>query len=70
MRKGRDRGEKKIGKKEKNDEKSSHYVIASSRPPERQPLTPHARAKSCWSTDLLSRKILGKNYFCLTKLVK
>ena len=46
MRKGRDGGkkrEKKNGKKtgkkrEKTDENSGHYVIASSRPPERRPL--------------------------------
>ena len=40
MRKGRDGGNgKKTGeKKEKPDENSGHYVIASSRPPERQPL--------------------------------
>ena len=44
MRKGRDGGEKKktgkMGKKrkEKTDENSGHYVIASSRPPERRPL--------------------------------
>ena len=40
MRKGRDGGEKRKngGKKEKTDENSGHYVIASSRPPERQPL--------------------------------
>ena len=44
MRKGRDgekREEKKREereKKEKTDENSCHYVIASSRPPERQPL--------------------------------
>ena len=41
MRKGHD-GEKKMGKtggeKEKTDENSGHYVIASSRPPERRPL--------------------------------
>ena len=41
MRKGRDGGEKKgegTGKeKEKTDDYSGHYVIASSRPPERQP---------------------------------
>ena len=43
MRKGRD-GEKKNGKKktekkkENTDENSGHYVIASSRPPERRPL--------------------------------
>ena len=40
MRKGRD-GEKKNGekngeKKEKRDENSGHYVIASSQPPERR----------------------------------
>merc|ERR1711954_388923 len=43
MRKGRDGGKKtgkKTGKKkrEKTDENSGHYVIASSRPPERPPL--------------------------------
>ena len=46
MRKGRDGGKKtgKTGKKkkrekrEKTDENSGHYVIASSRPPERRPL--------------------------------
>ena len=37
MRKGRD-GEKKTGKKENMDENSGHYVIASSRPPDRRPL--------------------------------
>ena len=40
MRKGRD-GEKrgkKGGGKEKTDDYSGHYVIASSRPPERRPL--------------------------------
>ena len=61
MRKGRD-GEKKKKKKgeknwggkngekkgkEKTDENSGHYIIASSRPPERRPLTAgttHSRA--------------------------
>ena len=45
MRKGRDRGKKgeknagkKREKKEKTEENSGHYVIASSRPPERRPL--------------------------------
>ena len=41
MRKGRDGGKtkKKGGKKgEKTDDYSGHYVIASSRPPERRPL--------------------------------
>ena len=44
MRKGRDgekngkKREKKRKKKEKTDENSGHYVIASSRPPERRPL--------------------------------
>ena len=49
MRKGRDgekrekkTGGKKTGKKEENmDENSGHYVIASSQPPERQPLERH-----------------------------
>ena len=38
MRKGRDREKKTGGKKEKTDENSGHYVIASSRPPECRPL--------------------------------
>ena len=40
MRKGRDgeKREKRGKKKEKTDENSGHYVIASSRPPERRPL--------------------------------
>ena len=41
MRKGRDGGKKTgeiTGKKEKTDENSGHYVIASSRPLERRPL--------------------------------
>ena len=40
MRKGRDggNGKKKNPEKEKNYENSGHYVIASSRPPERRPL--------------------------------
>ena len=37
MRKGCDGGETG-GKKEKADENSGHYVIASSQPPERRPL--------------------------------
>ena len=37
MRKGRD-GEKREKKREKTNENSGHYVIASSRPPERRPL--------------------------------
>ena len=45
MRKGRDggtgggkNGKKNGKKKEKTDENSGHYVVASSRPPERRPL--------------------------------
>ena len=42
MRKGRDGEKKNRGEKngggEKMDENSGHYVIASSRPPERRPL--------------------------------
>ena len=38
MRKVRDGGEKKTGKKEKTDDYSGHYVIASNRLPERRPL--------------------------------
>ena len=44
MRKGRDGGKKNGGGKnggEKTDENSGHYVIASSRPPERRPLERH-----------------------------
>ena len=37
---------KKWGKKEKTDENSGHYVIASSRPPERRPLERRTLAKS------------------------
>ena len=37
MRKGRDGEEKKGGKKEKTDDYSGHYIIASSWLPERQP---------------------------------
>ena len=41
MRKGRD-GEKNNGKKkEKTDDYSGHYVIASSQPPDRRPLERH-----------------------------
>ena len=38
MRKGRDGGKTGKKKREKTDENSGHYVIASSRPPERRPL--------------------------------
>ena len=40
MRKGRDgeKNGKKRGEKKDTDENSGHYVIASSRPPERRPL--------------------------------
>ena len=38
MRKGCDGGKNGGEKKEKTDENSGHYVIASSRPPERRPL--------------------------------
>ena len=38
MREGRDGDKKNGGKKEKTDENSGHYVIASSQPPERRPL--------------------------------
>ena len=59
MRKGRDGGKKrgkkkkKTGKKtggkkrEKTDENSGHYVIASSRPPERRPLERRTLASIC-----------------------
>ena len=39
---GKKRGGKK--EKEKTDENSGHYVIASSRPPERRPLERHSLA--------------------------
>ena len=51
MRKGRDgekkkkRGEKTGKKKENADENSGHYVIASSRPPERRSLVRHTLAQ-------------------------
>ena len=38
MRKGRDGGKKQGGEQEMTDQNSGHYVIASSWPPERQPL--------------------------------
>ena len=56
MRKGRD-GEKKNGKKkrekrekkmENTDENSGHYVVASSRPPERRPLERRTLAPITW----------------------
>ena len=51
MREGRDGGtggEKKTEKKEeKTDENSGHYVIASSRPPERRPLERRTLAPKC-----------------------
>ena len=52
MRKGRDREKqvkKKTGKKrEKTDGNSGHYVIASSRPPERRPLERRTLAPKRW----------------------
>ena len=52
MRKGRD-GEKKAGKtggkKEKTDENSGHYVIASSRLPERRTLAPKMEKNNVYS---------------------
>ena len=42
MRKGRDREKRK--KKKYTDENSGHYIIASSRPPERRPLERHTLA--------------------------
>ena len=55
MRKGRDGGKKK----EKTDENSGHYVIASSRPPERRPLERRTLApKSFLSKKDLSQKFL------------
>ena len=41
-RRGKKRGKKK--KKEKTDENSGHYIISSSRPPERRPLERHTLA--------------------------
>ena len=38
MRKGRDGGKKRGKNREKTDDYSGHYVIASSLPPERRPL--------------------------------
>ena len=47
MRKGRD-GETGKKKREKTDENSGHYVIASSRPPERRPLERRTLAPKIW----------------------
>ena len=67
MRKGRDGGKKreKRGKKkkrEKTDENSGHYVIASSRPPERRPLERRTLApivKTFMTTDVKPEILSG-----------
>ena len=59
MRKGRNggkRGGKKREKKEKTDENSGHYVIASSRPPERRPLECRTLAP------IITRPVLNLNF--------
>ena len=60
MRKGRDGEEKKTGGKkgENTDDYSGHYVIASSRPPERRPLergtlVPTPVHNYCWDTSYM-----------------
>ena len=71
MRKGRDGGKTGKtgggtgGKEEKTDGNSGHYVIASRRPPERQPTgMPHARANII--TSLLKRgRNIGTTWFSL-----
>ena len=76
MRKGRDGGE--TGKTEKKgegetDENSGHYVIASSRPPERRPLEgrtlapililPKYKGILCLSKGGISNHIIGVFFF-------
>ena len=62
MRKGRD-GEKKTGKKEENtDENSGHYVIASSRPPERRPLERRTLAPKSDQKSGLSDNLEGQQF--------
>ena len=68
MRKGRDGGKKtgkKNGKKkrEKTDENSGHYVIASSRPPERRPLERRTLAPILGRKKFWGPKYLGFNFF-------
>ena len=56
MRKGCDGGKKRTKKKEKTDEYSGHYVIASSRPPERRPLERRTLAPIPSLTATISKK--------------
>ena len=51
-------GEKKTGKKEKTDENSGHYVIASSRLPERRPLERRT---------LAPKDVVTKNLTCISE---
>ena len=53
MRKGCDGGKKTGEKKEKTDENSGHYVVASSRPPERRPLERRTLVPKCHLSELL-----------------
>ena len=70
MRKGRDGGKKKRGaKKEENmDENSGHYVIASSRPPERRPLKRRMLVPILWPSFYLSYNPIGISPRWLTLL--
>ena len=74
MRNGRD-GEQKMGKKwekkDKTDENSGHYVIASSRPPERRPLERRTLSpikKKCLVILMSPIFLLYRwTYFCLSE---
>ena len=64
MRKGRDGGKKTGGeKKENTDENNGHYVIASSRPPERRPLECRTLAP-IWLMIIIKYLVL-QDYKCL-----
>ena len=72
MRKGHDGGKKNGGKKrkkEKTDENSGHYVIASSRPPERRPLERRTLApKNCGRKGFVIPYV-SVPFFCFWKAV-
>ena len=60
------------GRKEKTDENSGHHVIASSRPPERQPLERRTLAPINEIVLLIyvsaSKDVQSPNYFRLTQI--
>ena len=70
MGKGRDGGEKKKlekngGKKEKTDDYSGHYVIASGWPPERRPLERRTLVPICCFKLMYTHKQLDQTVFCI-----